>query len=69
MKLYLNNDPIRLWDVILDGQKPLKAKVYNIDIISNISQWAQEQKDENHKNKKAMTILLSSMPRDEGGKV
>ena len=61
MELYFNSDPIRLLDVILDGWEAPKAKVNNVKFLIDRSQWAQEQKDENHKNKKAMTILLTSM--------
>ena len=32
------------------------------------SQWNNDQKEENYKNKKAITILLASKSREEGGK-
>ena len=33
------------------------------------AKWSQTQKEDNYKNNKAMTILLASMSREEGGKV
>ena len=69
MELYLDSDHIKLWDVILDGWQPPKGKVDDEEVVLKRSQQNQTQKDENHKNKRAMITLLSSMSREEGGKV
>ena len=69
MELYLDSDYIKLWDVIIDGWEPPKGKVNDKEIVLKRSQWNQAQKDENHKNKRAMITLLSFMSREEGGKV
>ena len=69
MELYLDSDYIKLWDVILDGWEPPKGKVDDEEVVLKRSQWNQTQKDENHKNKRVMITLLSSMSREEGGKV
>ena len=57
-------------DMILDGWEALKANVNNVEFTIDRSQWTQEKKDKNHKNKKAMTILFASMSRKKkGGKI
>ena len=68
MELYLDSDPIRLWNVVLKGQKPPKATINGVQTTLIRSQWNNDQKEENYKNKKAMTILLASMSREEGDK-
>ena len=40
-----------------------------MEVVLKRSQWNQTQKDENHKNKRAMITLLSSISREECGKV
>ena len=69
MELYFDNDLIRLWDVILDGLNPLMEIVEGIRVLKERSEWSQEGKEENHKNKMAMSVLISSMSKEEGGKV
>ena len=69
MELYLDSDPIRLWKVVLDGWEPPKATLDNVTIHIDRTQWIQDQKEANYKNKKVMIILLASMSREEGGKV
>ena len=69
MELYLDSDSIKLWDVILDGWEPPKAKVDDVEVTLKWSQGNQTQKDENHKNKRAMITFFSSMSREEGAKV
>ena len=69
MELYLDSDYIKLWDVILDGWEPPIGKVVDEEVVLKRSQWNQTQKDENHKNKRAMITLLSSMSKEEGEKV
>ena len=63
MELYLDSDSIKLWDVILDGWEPPRGKINDEEVILNRSQWNQIQKDENHKNRRTMITLLSSMSR------
>ena len=69
MELYLDSNFIKLWDIILDGWESPKGKVDDVEVVLKRIQWNQTQKDENHKNKRAMITLLSSMSREEGGKV
>ena len=69
MELYLDSDSIKLYDVILDGWEPPKGKLEDVEVFLKRSQWNQTQKDENHKNKRAMITLLSFMSREEGRKV
>ena len=69
MKLYLDSDSIKLWDVILDGWESLKAKIDDVEVTLKKRNWNQTKKDENQKNKRAMITLLSSISREEGGKV
>ena len=63
MKLYLASDSIKLWDVILDGWEPLKAKIDDVEVVLKRNQQNQTQKVKNHKNKIAMITLLSSMSK------
>ena len=43
--------------------------VENTQVLIDRSRLSKEQKKDNYKNKKAMTILLASMSRDKAGKV
>ena len=67
MELYLDSDPIKLQEVVLNGWEHPKATLDNVEILIDRTQWTQDQNEANYKNKKVMTILLASMPR-EGGK-
>ena len=69
MELYLDNDPIRLQDVVLQGWRPPTKTVDNAQVLMDRAKWSQNKKEDNYKNKKAMTILLAFMYREEGGKV
>ena len=69
MEFYLDSDPIRLWDVILDRwNSPMKI-VEGIQILKERKEWSQKKKEENYKYKRAMPILIASMSREEGGKI
>ena len=48
MELYLDNDSIKFWDVILDGCEAPKAKIDDVEVTLKRSQWNQTQKDEHH---------------------
>ena len=65
MELYLDSDLIRLWDVLLKGLEPPKAIIDGVKTTLERSYWSNNKKEENHKNKKAITILLASMSREE----
>ena len=39
MELYLDSDPIRLWDVILKGWELSKATIDGIVTTLSMSQW------------------------------
>ena len=69
MELYLDSDPIRLWEVVLQGWTPPTENVENVQVLLDRTKWNTQQKEENYKSKKAMTILLSSISREESGKV
>ena len=69
MELYLNCDSIKLWDIVLKGWEPPKVTVEGVITTLSRDRWNNDQKEENHKNKKAMITLISSMSREEGGKL
>ena len=69
MELYLDSDSVKLWDVVLKGWEPPRATVEGVVTTFSRSQWNIEQKEKNHKNKRAMITLVSSMSREEGGKL
>ena len=54
---------------MLDGWEPPKATLDNVEILIDRTQWTQDQNEANYKNKKAITILLALMSREEEGKV
>ena len=66
---YLDSDPIRLWDVILDRWNPPIERMEGVEAQKDRGRWSQEEKEENFKNKRAMTILFAFMSRKEGGKL
>ena len=44
-------------------------RVEKVDIPKDYRRWSQEEKEENFKNKRAMTILIASILRGKGGKL
>ena len=69
MELYLGCDSIKLWDIIRKGWEPPKATINGIKTEIDRANWNAIQQEGNHKNKKAMIALVSSMSREEGGKL
>ena len=69
MELYLDCDSIKLWDIVLKGWKPPKATVNGVEIEIDRDNWKPIRQEGNNKNKKAMITLVSSMSREEGGKL
>ena len=69
MELYLDCDSIKLWDIIRKSWEPPKATINGMKIEIDRDNWNVTQQEANHKNKKAMITLVSSMSREEGGKL
>ena len=69
MELYLYCDSIKLWDIVRKGWEPTKSKVDGIEIEIDRDDWNVVQQEGNHKNKKAMITIVSSLSREEGGKL
>ena len=69
MELYLDCDSIKLWDIVRKGWEPPKATINGIETEVDRDNWSAIQQEGNHKNKKAMITLVSSMTREEGGKL
>ena len=68
MELYLDCDSIKLWDIIRKCWEPPKATIYGMETEIDRDNWNATQQEVNHKNKKAMITLVSSMSKEEGGK-
>ena len=69
MELYLDCDSIKLWNIIRKGWEPPKATVNGIETVVERDEWSTIQQEGNHKNKRAMITLVSSMTREEGVKL
>ena len=69
MELYLDCDSIKLWDIVRKGCEPHKAIVNGIKTIIKRDYWSAIHQEGNHKNKKAMITIVSSMSREEGVKL
>ena len=69
MELYLNCDSIKLWDIVHKDWEPPKAIINFIKTIVQRDDWSAIHQEGNHKNKRAMITLVSSMTRDEGLKL
>ena len=69
MELYLDCDSIKLWDIVRKGWEPPKATVNGVETVIDRDDWNSIQQESNHKNKKAMITLVSSISREEGGKL
>ena len=69
MELYLDYDSIKLWDIVRKCWKSPKATVNGIETIVERDEWSAIKQEGNHKNKKAMITIVSSMSREEGGKL
>ena len=69
MELYLDCDSIKLWDIVRKGWEPPKATINGVAMEIDRDDWNATQQEANHKNKKAMITLVSSMSREEGGKL
>ena len=57
------------WDIVRKGWQPRKATINGIETEIDIDNWNAIQQEGNHKNKKAMITLVSSMSREEGDKL
>ena len=69
IELYLNCHSIKLWDIIRKGWEPPKATVNGIETIIKRDEWSVIHQEVNHKNKKAMITIVSSISREEGVKL
>ena len=69
IELYLDCDSIKLWDIVRKGWEPPKATINGIETIVERDECSTIQQEGNHKNKRAMITLVSSMTRDEGVKL
>ena len=69
MELYLDCDSIKLWDIVRRGWELAKAMVNGIESEVDRDNWNSIQQEGNHKNKKVIITLVSSMLRKEGGKL
>ena len=69
MELYLDCYSIKLWDIVQKGWKPPKATIDGVTTEIPRDDWNAIQQEGNHKNKKAMITLVSSMSREEGDKL
>ena len=69
MELYLDCDSIKLWDIIRKGWETSKTTVNGIETEVDRDNWNAIQQEGNHKNKKAMITIVSSMTREEGVKL
>ena len=69
MELYLDYDSIKLWDIVLKGWEPPKVTMEGVTTTLSRDIWNNDQKEENQKNKKIMITLISSMSREERGKL
>ena len=64
MELYLDCDSIKLWDILLKSWEPPKATINGIETIIARDDCSAIHQEGNHKNKRAMITLLSSMSRE-----
>ena len=69
MELYLDCDSIKLWDIVRKGWEPPKTKVEGIETEIDRDDWNAAQQEGNHRNRKAMIIIISSMSKEEAGKL
>ena len=64
IELYLDCDSIKLW-VICKGWELPKTTINGIETIIERDEWSAIQQEGNHKNKRIMITIVSSMTRDE----
>ena len=69
MELYLYCDSIKLWDIVLKGWESPKVTMEGVTTILLKDIWNNDQKEENHENKKEMIVLIASISRKEWGKL
>ena len=69
MELYLDCDSIKFWYIVQKGQEPPKATINGVETEIDRDNWNAFQQEANHKNKKAMITLVSSMSREGGSKL
>ena len=63
MELYLDYDSMKLWDIVRKGWETPKATVNGIKTEVDRDNWNVIQQEVNHKNKKVMITIVSSMTR------
>ena len=69
MELYLDCDSTKLWEIVHKGWEPPKGTINGLETIVERDEWSVIQQDANHKNKKAMITIVSSMSREDGVKL
>ena len=69
MEFYLDSDQVNLWTVVLNGWTPPMKDVDGAQVTKPRNEWSKEEIEANGKNRKAVTILLSSMSREECSRV
>ena len=57
MELYLGCDSFKLWDIFLKCWEPPKVTMEGVTTTFLRDGWNNDQKKENHKNKKDMNYL------------
>ena len=58
MELYLDSDPIRLWDVVLQGWSPPTIMVENAQVLMDRDKRNQSDKEDKYKNKKMVWVRM-----------
>ena len=43
MELYRDSDPIRLWEVVLQGWSPPTENVDNVQVLLDRAKWSTQQ--------------------------
>ena len=64
MELYLDCDSIKLWKIVRKGWEPPKDTVNGIESKVDRDNWNAIHQKGNHKNKKAMITIVSSISRE-----
>ena len=69
MEFYLDSDQVNLWTVVLNGWTPPMKDVDGAQVTKPRNEWSKEEIEANGKNRRAVTVLLSSMSREECSRV
>ena len=69
MEFYIDSDQVNLWTVVLNSWTSLIKNVDEAHMPKPRNEWSKEEIEANGKNRRAITVFLSSISKEECSRV